>query len=253
MRLTDPVWQALLVILISFCASFIQRVSGFGFGIFAITFLPYIMGTYGEANILSSMLALSMSISVAVRLFRSVDLKNLIFPLVGCTVSTYVSVNLIKGSADALLKLMLGAVLVLLSVYFLFFADRMHIKATRSAGLIAGLLSGILGGLFSMGGPPVVVYYMESEKDTRTYMATIQAYFALSNIYSVGVKLSAGFAGANTFAFFAVGLAGVAAGVFVGSRIFDKMDGAKIRKAVCVIMATSGLFNCADALSSIVG
>lgn len=98
MRLTFPVWQALLVILISFCASFVQRVSGFGFGIFAITFLPYIMGTYGEANILSSMLALSMSLSVAVRLFRSVDLKNLIFPLVGCVVSTYVSVNMIKGS-----------------------------------------------------------------------------------------------------------------------------------------------------------
>ena len=48
--------QFSLVIIITFFASFIQRVSGFGFGIFAMTFLPYIMSAYTEANVLSSML-----------------------------------------------------------------------------------------------------------------------------------------------------------------------------------------------------
>ena len=42
-------------------AAFVQRVSGFGFGIFIMTVLPYLMPSYGEATALSGMLALVTS------------------------------------------------------------------------------------------------------------------------------------------------------------------------------------------------
>ena len=39
-------------------ASFIQRVTGFGFGIFIMTILPFIMPSYAEATALSGTLAM---------------------------------------------------------------------------------------------------------------------------------------------------------------------------------------------------
>lgn len=239
----NPILQFSLVIIITFFASFIQRVSGFGFGIFAMTFLPYIMSAYTEANVLSSMLSMLLSLAVSIRMFRHIHWKNIIFPLIGSMVFTFISVSFMKGQADTLMRLLLGIALILLSLYFLIFSGKVHIRPTWYGGLVAGSLSGILGGLFSMGGPPVVIYYMESEKQPAHYMATIQAYFTISNIYSIGVKVSAGFVTSNVLACFAIGLVGVVAGLVVGGRVFDKMDGPKIKKAVYIIMALSGVAN----------
>lgn len=239
----NQILQFILIVLITFGASFIQRVTGFGFGIFAMTFLPYIMSAYTEANVLSSMLAMLLSLAVTLRMLREVHWKNLIFPFIGSAVMTFITVNLMKGQGDSILKLLLGIVLILLSIYFLLFSGKIHIRPTWYGGLIAGGLSGVLGGLFSMGGPPVVVYYMESEQDPKHYMATIQAFFTLSNIYSIGVKVSAGFVTRSVLICFAVGLIGMLAGLIVGSRVFDKLDGPKIKKAVYLIMALSGVAN----------
>ena len=43
----------LSIFLLSIGASFIQRTTGFGFGIFIMTMLPFLMPTYGEATTLS--------------------------------------------------------------------------------------------------------------------------------------------------------------------------------------------------------
>ena len=38
------------IFILSIGASFVQRTTGFGFGIFIMTMLPYFMPTYGEAT-----------------------------------------------------------------------------------------------------------------------------------------------------------------------------------------------------------
>ena len=42
-----------LVCLMSFVASFIQRTSGFGFGIVVMAVFPHLLASYGEATALS--------------------------------------------------------------------------------------------------------------------------------------------------------------------------------------------------------
>ena len=49
----------LSIFLLSIGASFIQRTTGFGFGIFIMTMLPYLMPGYGEATTLSGLLAIT--------------------------------------------------------------------------------------------------------------------------------------------------------------------------------------------------
>ena len=49
-------------------ASFVQRTIGFGFGIFIMTALPFLMPSYGEAVTLSGLLSLTSATVVMVKL-----------------------------------------------------------------------------------------------------------------------------------------------------------------------------------------
>ncbi len=235
--------EYIFLILVATIGSLIQRVTGFGFGIFAMMFLPYFCVTYGEANALSGMLSLVATLIVSISLFKLVDWKNLILPAAACSIASYFAVMFMAGQKDNTLRIMLGVFLIILSIYFLFFSSKIRIKPTWYGGLAAGSLSGILSGLFAMGGPPVVIYFMESEKDIKRYIATIQAYFLITNITNLTIKASAGFVTGDVLLLWCFGALGMIAGLIIGNKIFCKLDACLIKKMVYGMMAISGVIN----------
>ena len=56
------------IFLLSIGASFVQRTTGFGFGIFIMTMLPFFLPTYGEATTLSGLLAITTSAVIVWRM-----------------------------------------------------------------------------------------------------------------------------------------------------------------------------------------
>ena len=118
-----------LVAAITLAASYIQGATGFGFGIFAMILLPSILA-YTEANVLSSILSSLSSLFVAILMFRKIHWRNTIFPVVGCLVSTYLAVSIIKAQSPKVLTLLLGVVLFALSMYF-FLRSRSSQRGTR--------------------------------------------------------------------------------------------------------------------------
>ena len=75
-------YQLILIAIIALIASYIQSVTGFGFGIFAMMFLPRLL-LYTEANMVSSMLSVLTSVFVMVQTLKNASFKNIIFPLIG--------------------------------------------------------------------------------------------------------------------------------------------------------------------------
>ena len=67
----------LYLLLLCIGASFVQRVTGFGFGIFIMTWLTALMPSYGEATALSGILALCTSLIVAVRMWHHIRWNHL--------------------------------------------------------------------------------------------------------------------------------------------------------------------------------
>lgn len=177
----------LIYLATAFTGSTIQAVSGFGFGIFVMTIFPYILPSATCAT-LSSMLSMTSSVALAVKLRHKCSWKRILAPTAGYFVVSFIAISLSTVSPDAILKKCLAVALILLSIYFLFFSARIKIKPTPVAGLIAGGLSGLLGGFFAMGGPPIVVYLLNASEDNDQYIADIQTYFAITNIYSTAVR-----------------------------------------------------------------
>ena len=237
----------ILVAAVTFAASYIQGSTGFGFGIFAMIFLPSLL-LYTEANVLSSMLSALSALFVTILMLRKIHWKNICFPTIGCLFSTYVAVSFIKGQSPQILSLLLGIALFLLSIYFFFFSHKIKIKPTWYAGLIAGILSGILGGMFSIGGPPVVIYFMQSEEEFDRYFATISAYFVFSGVISISTKAIAGFITASVWLALAVSVPAMLVGSYIGKRTKDRINPAIVKKMVYGFMAISGLINIVTSL-----
>ncbi len=70
----------LSIFLLSIGASFIQRTTGFGFGIFIMTMLPFLLPSYGEATTLSGLLAITTSAAIVWRL-RGYVTWNRLWPI----------------------------------------------------------------------------------------------------------------------------------------------------------------------------
>lgn len=240
-------YQLIFVAVITLCASFIQSVTGFGFGIFSMIFLPSIL-LYTEANILSSIFSAFTSLAVALVMWRKISWKNLVSPLIGCLPTTYLAVSFIKVQKNDTLVLFLGIALLVLSLYFFFFSNKIKIKPTWYAGLIAGVISGSMDGMFSIGGPPVVIYFMQSEEDSDHYLSTVSTYFVLSGIINIVTKTAAGFVTENVLWGLLLGFAGLLVGAFVGKKTRDKIKPETVKKAVYGFMAISGVLNIVSSL-----
>lgn len=222
-------------------ASFIQRTTGFGFGIFIMTMLPFIMPSYVEATALSGLLALTTSAFISFRMRRFVSWKRLLPILAAFAIASAVSIFLLTRIEDRVLRKILGVVLIFVSLYFAFFSKRIKLKTTLPYQFGAGTLSGIMGGLFGMQGPPAVLYFISSEPDKNRYMAMIQTYFAIGNLMMTAVRGYNGFITAAVGQYYVLGLAGLAIGTLSGGWAFKLIPAKVFPYIVYTYIGISGI------------
>ena len=237
----DNLMTYLLMIIICVGGSFVQRVSGFGFGIFVMLFFPYLMPTHADAAAVSSLLSLATSLYNAIRERKHLQFKLMVPMLCAALITIPLAISYSKSAPQTVMKALLGIVLIGLSIYFLFFSKRIHIRPTAANSFIAGALGGTLGGLFSTGGPPTVVFLLHATSDKLVYFATIQMYFALTNLYSNVVRVFNGIITRDILINVVIGSFGCFIGNQIGARTFDKLDGEKLKKVIYMGMIISGV------------
>lgn len=217
--------STIYIILLTIGASFVQRTTGFGFGIFIMTSLPLLMPSYGEAITLSGLLALTTSATIAFRMRKFICWKRLLPILITFIIISAIAICLLSRIHDSTLRRVLGVVLILTGIWFAFFKERIRIGTGIGWQTGAGLLSGIMGGFFGMQGPPAVLYFISSEPSKEEYMAMTQTYFLIGNAMMTIVRGANGFLTPYVGKCWVFGLAGVAIGTLLGGWAFKRIPG----------------------------
>ena len=115
----------LYIILLAAGASFVQRTIGFGFGIFIMTALPFLMPSYGEAVTLSGLLSLTSATVVMVKYLKFVTWKRLL-PMVGAfIIFSTLAILLLDKIEGRAMRMILGIMLIIISMYFSFFKEKL--------------------------------------------------------------------------------------------------------------------------------
>ena len=234
---------SLPIFLLAAGASFIQRTIGFGFGIFIMTALPFLMPSYAEAVTLSGLLSLTSATVVMIQYVKFVTWKRLL-PMVGAFVifSTAAIFMLDKIEGPAMRQI-LGIMLVILSLYFSFFKEKLQkfIRPTKGWLLGTGSVSGVMGGLFGMHGPPVVLYLVVSEPSKDHYMGMIQTYAVITNITMLIVRAWNGYVTPTVGISYLYALGGLAIGILVGNWAFKRIPNRLFTYIVYAYIGISGM------------
>lgn len=231
----------MLFLLICATGALVQATTGFGFGIVCMAVFPYILPSYSQSIAVCSLCAATMSSMVAVRCFKDVKFKIILPLFVGYSVASVWSIRYANSQSEGLMIKLLGAVLILVSIYFMFFSGKIKVCPTFINGIIAGVIGGIGAGMFGIGGPPVVIYLMSAIEDKNEYRACSLMYFSIGSWYASGIRWLNGIITAQTVQWWMLAVAALCVGTWLGNRIFDKINAQTLRYLVYGFMSISGL------------
>ena len=83
---------------------------------------------------------------------------------------------------EALIKSILGAIIILYSIYSLFSNRTIRLRGDNKLGLfICGFLQGVFGGAYRINGPSLVIYGTMRNQLAKHFRATLQACFLLAS------------------------------------------------------------------------
>ena len=231
-----------LIFLLTIVASFIQRVSGFGFGIFVMMFFPFFLPSYGESVMLSGLLAGSTALMIAVKNWKFIRWRMMWIVTFFNVLFSFVATEYMRSLSNDVLKQCLGVLLTLIALYFLFGEGRMgRIFKSKPAQITIGSVSGVMGGMFAMPGPPVVLYCISTLEDKKEYVATLQAFSVVFNSFYTIFRFNAGFYSENTWLWWVMGIGGAVIGSLLGSRCFELISNQTLKRIVYVMMIVSGM------------
>ena len=236
MQFTDGVFLTL----VGLGAGFVQRVSGFGLGIFSMMFLPFFLPSHTAAATISTLFSCVTSSYNTIRYRKQVAYKTVLPMLCAALVTIPIAVCFSGKVPAATFRQLLGLVLVLLSIYFMFFSKNFRVAPTRLNGTIAGALGGALGGLFSTGGPPAVLYLSSTTNDNITYFASIQFYFCFTNLYTTATRLMNGMITTEILIYAMIGIIGCMTGDLIGRVVFQKLNSSRLKQIIYIGMIISG-------------
>jgi uncharacterized protein len=238
-----PVMNTTLVwlFLIALCGAFIQTNIGFGFPLLAMVFLPLLF-PFSTAVTLCQLIAIVSTTYLTIKYWEYIKWRTMIplllVSLATGIVVTFFSIDMAQGS----LKMILGTALVGISVFTVWFSERIKIKPTIAAGASMGLVAGLGNGLFGIGGPQVAIYLLAGIEEKRAYLATIQCYFFISNISTIIVRASKGSVTWEHTPYVIAGWMGIGLGTYLGLKIFNRIPHSLVKKLVYAFIGLSGVW-----------
>ena len=231
----------LFVFIIALISAVLQATIGFGFSIIAMMFFPR-MFPYPIAVTLNISIALMNTSYLSILNHKHIKWSTL-FPLLVPSLIIGVLFTFFSTSIDSVyMDMLLGCLLILLSIYFILLSDKIKVKPKRSTGALMGSIAGIGNGLFGIGGPPAALYLMPAVEDKREYLATIQCYFALSNLVNLFLRIAMNHYPQSLLVHTLSGWAGVLLGSTIGSLFFKRMKLSLLRRFVYLFVGINGLY-----------
>lgn len=229
------------LILFTIGAAFVQRTTGFGFGIFIMTALPFLLPSYGEATTLSGLLASVTSLIITVKYRRVIAWRKILPILAVFLMTSFLAIQVLSWLKGDTLKYILGTTLIFSAIYFSFFADKIKVRPTLGIQATLGTLSGVMGGLFGMQGPPAVLYFLAVSESKERYTALAQCYFLIGNFMMTIYRAQSGFLTNEVITSWCYAVPAVLVGTYLGGLVFNKLSLPTLRKLVYLYIGISGI------------
>jgi len=161
--------------------------------------------------------------------------------LIGGVIGVPVGGELLRWTAPANLRIAVGAIVVIFSLWNLF---RPTLAPLARAGVIAdgavGVVNGVIGGATGLAGLTTIIWCnlrgWPPAEQRAVYGPAALAVFLMTGLWLGGT----GMIGGDTLVLFLIGLPALAIGTWAGFKLFGKLDAQAFRRVVLVLLLISG-------------
>lgn len=234
---------------IALLAFVVRGVSGFGSSMVGIGGLSLLLP---PQQVVPAFLALELLTTAHLLpgVWRQIDWTSLRWVIGGCGLATPLGLSLLAGLDAGSMRL--GVSLCLLVIAALMLSGLAQRWApTQTPGplgaLAVGAVSGALNGAVGISGPPAIVFYFATTA-AATSRATLIAYFLFTDVWALALAGGAGLLTDAALPLITVALPFSLAGIWLGSRLYLRLDEAQLRRLVWWLLAALGAAGVANAL-----
>jgi uncharacterized protein len=229
-----------LFLLATFIGAVVSGVAGFGMGVVFVGMWAHILTPIQIATLIVGYGLVTQSYGIW-KLRRALSWPRLAPFIIGGAVGAPVGALLLTYIGSTYLRLAIGVLLVLYSIYGLArpVFQPVQVGVTADAGI--GVLNGLLGGLTGLVGIIVTIWCQLrgwSKDEQRTVFQPVMV--AASALTALSLSI-AGVVTAETINLYLLGLPLLLAGVWIGFKLYGTLDDALFRKVLLVLLLFSGL------------
>lgn len=209
-------------------AALAQAVSGFGFALVSIPLLT-ILTQPGTALVAVAIVALPMTVGIFVVERAHVSWRPVWQLVIPAALAMPIGLVVLLTVPEAAMTAAIAVVVVGCTVLVW-----REWRFTGSAARVcaAGVFSGVLSTTTGTNGPALVATLQGMGFPPRPFRATLAAVFAVNGAISLIAFGAAGVVTARSAALAAIGLPAIAAGGWLGNRLFSRIDAARFRRVL---------------------
>jgi len=248
----------LLAGLIIFCGHLVKGVSGFGSALFAVPLLMFILDVKFVTPVFLIFDLTSGAMLVATN-WRSIHRRLLLLLLCGLLAGTAIGTWVLLSFSHVLLKRILGVLVTGWAAWTLLARQRPtnpavagearrvrrdtreRDRAMRTLAPLSGFLGGALGAMFSVNGPPIIIYLSHVLEEKQAFRATLYGIFFADACYKLVLFTANGLLTGRVLRFALLMAPFLVAGTLVGAWLQKYIDQTLFRKVVAAILVVTGL------------
>jgi uncharacterized membrane protein YfcA len=235
-------------------AAFIVRgLSGFGSAMIGIGALTLVLP---PAQVVPAFFGLELltTVNLVPSVWRQIDWRSLRWVITGCALTTPLGLTLLAHLDPNPMRVVVSVCLATIALLMLSgLAQRLTPPSTPGplGAFAAGSASGVLNGAAGIPGPPAIVFYFATTA-TAVSRATLIAFFLFTDSYGLALAGGAGLLGGLGWKLIAVALPFSLVGIWIGQRLYVKLDEARLRCVIWTLLALLGTLGAVSAMIRIV-
>jgi uncharacterized membrane protein YfcA len=243
----DAARLTLLANLVLFAAALLQSVAGFGFNVLGA---PLLVLLYPPAQAVPALVLAWIPVGALLTgdAWRNINRRRVAELMAGAVLGLPIGAWALRGVDARLMRIAIGVVTLALAAILAAGRGRRW-ERERPATLLTGFASGILGGATAMSGPPVVLFGLGQDWETRGFRADLLAYFTLLALATLPFYAGMDLLNAPSLHLLLATLPGLILGFLAGLWLSRRTSTEAFRRlALAVLLAAGGLPILAEAL-----
>lgn len=226
-----------------------QGLTGFGFSLVSV---PILVAILTPRTVIPVVLLLSvlLNLQLYIHVRKAADLRRIAPLVVTGIASMPVGTWLLVRLDVAVIKLVVGVVILIFSLAFLT-GFRRESENERLGLSLVGLASGTLNGMISMSGPPVILFLTNQGVAKQAFRASLITYFLFLNLATVPVFLAGGLLSGQVLKYALASVPALILGAYTGNRLVHRIPEHHFRTVVLLVVIIAGVMSALSGLGLI--